>query len=189
MKFEAGAFSYYGVLALTSLPGLDDGFSHLLHTPQNVRIFMNISDDFIMKCIVFGHERKNLIWSFSCGWFLHFIQFFLPNHAWCCLLSDLLHMLPTLFNQSHYVCTLCKWLLFWFLMEFCVNHTFSFCLSLFFPPFLLLSSSSLLVSNLCGEQGRIAGGISRYRTRFFTPFYSFHWILSFTLESEDCIVH
>ncbi len=56
---------------------------------------------------------------------------------------------------------------------------------LFFPPFLLLSSSSLLVSNLCGEQGRIAGGISRYRTRFFTPFYSFHWILSFTLESED----
>ncbi len=90
-------------------------------------------------------------------------------------------------------CTLCKWLLFWFLMEFCVNHIFfpmiSFCLSLFsplfFPPFLLISSSSLLVSNLCGEQGRIAGRISRYHTRFFTPFHSFHWILCFTLESED----
>lgn len=32
MKFEAGAFSYYGVLSLTSPPGLDDGSSHSLHT-------------------------------------------------------------------------------------------------------------------------------------------------------------
>ncbi len=69
MKFEAGAFSYYGVLALTSLPGLNYGFSHLLHTPQNFRIFMKISDDFIMKYTVFGHERisslKFFVWLIS----------------------------------------------------------------------------------------------------------------------------
>lgn len=34
MKFEAGAFSYYGVLALTSSPGLNDRLSHFLHTPK-----------------------------------------------------------------------------------------------------------------------------------------------------------
>ncbi len=191
MKFEAGAFSYYGVLALTSLPGLDDGFSHLLHTPQNVRIFMNISDDFIMKYTVFGHERKNLISEvFRVVDFFHFIQFFLPNHAWCCLLSDLLHMLPTLFNQSHYVCTLCKWLLFWFLMEFCVNHTFfsmiSFCLSLYFSlpsscsPVPLSLSRTFVVSRAESLAG--SPGIALVSSPLFN---SFHWILSFTLESED----
>lgn len=108
MKFEAGAFSYYGVLALTSSPGLNDGFSHLLHTPQNVRIFMKISDDFTMKYTVFGHERKNLIPEVFRVVDFFILYNFLPNHAGCCLLSDLLHMYPTLFNQSHYVCTLCK---------------------------------------------------------------------------------
>lgn len=39
MKFEAGAFSYYGVLALTSSPGLNDGFSHLLHTHPKCQDF------------------------------------------------------------------------------------------------------------------------------------------------------
>lgn len=49
--------------------------------------------------------------------------------------------------------------------------------------FLLFSSSSLLVSNLRSEQGRITGRISRYCTRFFTvlllPLNNL-----FTLESE-----
>lgn len=126
--------------------------------------------------MIFGYEKREChCWSFYTlpySWYLYFTQFFLPNHAWCSFISDLLldfleheeYMLLTLFNQSNYgnahYANDCPFDSSspWFPSVF---PSFS----LFFLP---LSSSSLLVSNLRGEQGRITGRISRYRISFFT---------------------